>query len=100
MVQDSISLGGFGFERRGEQIILRSPEGSVEAGLQGFLRGARHLLKMDFDLEGAAELDGGLVFRVEGERVRLKLGQYTEFFPADNVSALFEQMTTAWASEA
>jgi hypothetical protein len=99
MAQNSVSLGGFTFERHEERIILSSPVGSVEANLQGFLRGANHLLKMGFDLEGSAELDGGFVFRVEGERVQLRLGRYVEAFPATNVEALFRRMMTAWAAE-
>jgi hypothetical protein len=99
MEQNRLSLGGFGFDRRTGQLILRSPEGSVTTDLRGFLRGAQHLLKMDFDLEGSAELDGGLVFRVEGEQVLLKLGPYAERFPAQAVAALFKQMTALWASE-
>ena len=99
MEQNRLSLGGFGFDRRAGQLILRSPEGSVTADLRGFLRGAHHLLKMGFDLEGSAELDGGLIFRVEGEQVQLRLGPYAERFPTQAVAALFKQMTMLWASE-
>jgi hypothetical protein len=99
MAQNIIALGGFGFERQGDQLVLRSPQGTAETDLQGFLRGAKHLLKMKFDLEGSAELNGGLVFRAEGKRVQLKLGQYSEFFPSDKVEALFRLMMADWISE-
>ena len=99
MEQNRLALGGFDFERQGQQVLLRSPNQSVAADLGGFLRGVAHLIKMDFDLEGSAELDGGLVFRIAGEQVQLKLGQYTELFPAENVAALFKQMTEQWAAE-
>jgi hypothetical protein len=65
MEQNHLSLGGFVFDRQGKRLSLRSPAGVASTDLEGFLRGATHLLKMDFDLEGSAELDGGLVFRAE-----------------------------------
>jgi hypothetical protein len=99
MTQNRISLSGFGFERQGKQIRLLSPEGSIETDLEGFLRGVKHLLKMGFDLEGSAELDGGFIFRVEGERVQLKLGRYAEYFPTGDVETLFNRLITTWAAE-
>ena len=99
MEQNHLSLGGFEFDRQGKRLILRSPAGAASTDLEGFLRGAKHLLKMDFDLEGSAELNGGLVFRVEGEWVRLKLGQYADTFPADTVAALFTCMAATWEAE-
>jgi hypothetical protein len=96
MEPNRLSLGGLIFERQGKQIVLRSPEGSVETDLLGFLRGVKHLLTMGMDLEGEAELNGGFVFRVQGERVRLKLGRYTETFPLENVAALFQRLATEW----
>lgn len=97
MAQDSFSLGKIRFERRGEQLLLKAPEVVRETTLQGFLQGANHLLKMDFDLEGSAELDGGFIFRIEGERVRLSLGQHAEVFRADEVESLFRRMVKTWA---
>jgi hypothetical protein len=99
MEQNHFSLGGFEFERQAKRLILRSPTAAASTDLEGFLRGAKHLLKIDFDLEGSVELDGGLVFRVEGQRVRLKLGHYAEIFPADTVAALFKRMAAIWESE-
>ena len=99
MEHHEFSLGRFDFERRGQRLLLRSPAGAVETGLPGFLRGAQHLLKMEFELEGSAELDGGLIFRVQGEHVQLKLGDYAERFPADSVAALFRDMVAGWAPE-
>jgi hypothetical protein len=54
---------------------------------------------MGFDLEGSAELDGGFIFRVEGERVQLKLGRYSEYFPTGDVETLFNRLITTWAAE-
>jgi phosphate-selective porin len=54
---------------------------------------------MGMDLEGEAELNGGFVFRVQGERVRLKLGRYTETFPLENVAALFQRLATEWMAD-
>jgi hypothetical protein len=99
MEQQRLTLGRFDFERQGQRLILRAPDQSVATDLGGFLRGVAHLVKMDFDLEGSAELDGGLVFRVAGKQVQLKLGPYAELFPSDSVAALFEQMTQQWAAE-
>jgi hypothetical protein len=99
MEQNQLSLGGFEFDRQASRLILRSLVGAVSTDLEGFLRGAKHLLKMDFDLEGAAELDGGLVFCVEGQRILLRLGQYAESFPADSVAALFNRMASLWGPE-
>ena len=87
-----LALGGFRFERQGQQILLRTPNEAVAASHDGFIRGVRHLLTMGMDLEGQAELDGGFVFRVEGERVQLKLGLYTEYFPLNDVAALFKRL--------
>jgi hypothetical protein len=92
MSPNTYALGGFTFERHGEQMVLRTASGSVTTGQAGFLRGIRHLLTMGMDLEGQAELDGGFVFRVEGERVRLRLGAYSEDFHLARVKQLFEQM--------
>jgi hypothetical protein len=99
MEQHDFSLGRFDFERRGSRLLLHSPNGLVETDLSGFLRGVRHLLKMEFELEGSAELDGGLIFRVAGERIQLKLGDYVEIFPANSVAALFKDMLARWAPE-
>ena len=86
-------LGGFSFEQQGDQMLLRTPAGTASASHTGFVRGIQHLLTMGMDLEGQAELDGGLVFRVEGERVRLKLGSYSEYFRLEDVAALFQGLS-------
>ena len=93
MTPNFLALGGFSFERQGKQILLRTPHGAVTASHDAFVRGVQHLLTMGMELEGQAELDGGFVFRVEGERVQLKLGQYAEYFPLGDVAALFERLT-------
>jgi hypothetical protein len=98
MEQHEFSLGRFDFDRRGQRLLLRSPAGVVEADLAGFLRGIQHLHKMEFELEGSAELDVGLVFRAAGERVQLRLGAYAEHFPATSVAALFERMAARWVA--
>ena len=92
MLSTNLSLGGFRFEPQGEQIVLRTPEGAATTRLAGFLAGIRHLLKMQLDLEGQAEMDGGLVVRIEGDVVRLKLGGYVESFPVAQVERLFRQL--------
>ncbi len=90
----SFILGGFRLEAEGDRIRLQSPEGQVETGLFGFMAGIRHLLRMDLDLEGQAELDGGFVVRVEGERVRLRLGGYAEYFSTVEVSNFFQRLAS------
>ena len=99
MEQHDFSLGRFNFDRCGSKLLLHSPSGLVETDLPGFLRGVRHLLKMEFELEGSAELDGGLIFRVAGEHVQLKLRDYAELFPVSNVAVLFKDMVARWAFE-
>lgn len=97
MASKNLSLGGFGFERQGDQIELRSPEGRTVTSLKGFLAGIRHLLIMELDLEGEAELDGGLVVRVEGEVVKLRLGRYTEHRRTSEVSEVFQRLAREMA---
>jgi hypothetical protein len=84
-----VNLGDFTFEQQGNRMLLKTPAGTASAGHAGFVRGVQHLLTMGMDLEGQAELDGGLIFRVEGERVRLSLGGHSEYFRLDEVTALF-----------
>ena len=57
--------------------------------MAGFLNGTNHLLTMGLTLEGEAELDGGLVFRVEGPKALLRLGPYAESFALAEVERLF-----------
>jgi hypothetical protein len=92
MAANIAHLGGFTFEQQGDQMLLRTPTGAASAGQAGFVRGIQHLLTMGMDLEGQAEIDGGLVFRVEGERVQLKLGGHSEYFRLDEVAALFRRL--------
>lgn len=89
MHQAPLRMGKFEFARRQERVLISSPAGSVEPEMAGFLRGTNHLLTMGLDLEGEAELDGGLVFRVEGQRALLRLGPYAEAFALDEVERLF-----------
>ena len=99
MTPELLSLGGFSFERKAQLILLRTPDDLAETDLQAFLRGAGHLLTLGMDLEGQVELSGGLIIRIEGEWVRLKLGRYSETFPTDRVAALFERLTTELAPD-
>lgn len=89
MHQAPLRMGKFEFARRRERVLISSPAGSVEPEMAGFLRGTNHLLTMGLDLEGEAELDGGLVFRVEGQRGLLRLGSYAEAFSLDEIERLF-----------
>ena len=98
-MSDNVVLGGFTFERNGPKLWIHSPHGSVETDAPGFLRGAAHLLRMEMDLEGQAELSGGLICRIEGERAQLRLGDYTEAFPTSRVEALFQLLTATAAPE-
>jgi hypothetical protein len=94
MDADTLSIGGFQFQRDGQRMVLRTPAGVSETGGRGFLAGVSHLLTMGLDLEGEAELDGGLVFRVEGERVRLRLGAYSEYFRTADIAEFFQRLTS------
>jgi hypothetical protein len=90
MSADVIALGEFRFQQFGDRMFLRAPRTAVETSAPGFLAGIRHLLTMKLDLEGQAELDGGLVVRVQGEQVRLKLGDYAQHFPIADVTRCFQ----------
>jgi hypothetical protein len=89
MHQALLRLGRFEFTRRQERVLITTPSGNVEPEMAGFVGGTNHLLTMGLDLEGQAELDGGLVFRVEGQRARLRLGSYSEVFSLEEVERLF-----------
>src|SRR5215467_11243534 len=94
-------IGRFEFACRQGRVLISSPAGSVEPEMAGFLRGTNHLLTMGLDLEGEAELDGGLVLRVEGPVARLRLGPYSETFALDEIERLFTALPslTELASE-
>lgn len=89
MHQAPLRMGKFEFARRRDRVLISSPSGSVEPDIARFLRGTNHLLTMGLDLEGEAELDGGLVFRVEGRRAHLRLGSYAETFSLEEIERLF-----------
>ena len=91
-------LGGFSFLRSEHQIVLGSPQGSVKADLDEFLAGVRHLLRMGFDLEGSVKLAGGFIFRVNGERVQLRLGSHSEDFSLRDVEQVFRSMAKDWSA--
>ncbi|HKA09062.1 MAG TPA: hypothetical protein VKI99_01180 [Candidatus Dormibacteraeota bacterium] len=87
-----LRIGGFEFACRQGRVLISSPAGSADPEMAGFLRGTNHLLTMGLDLEGEAELDGGLVFRVEGPKALLRLGPYSEAFALDEIERLFKAL--------
>jgi len=87
-----VRLGGFELCPDGRSLRITTPAGRSEAATEPFLRGTNHLLVMGLDLEGEAELEGGLVFRAAGDRVILSLGGHSETFPKSAVERCFLEL--------
>jgi hypothetical protein len=87
-----VRLGGFELCPKGRSFMITTPAGRREAAAEPFLRGTNHLLIMRLDLEGEAELEGGLVFRAAGDRVVLSLSGYSETFSKAAVERCFRDL--------
>jgi hypothetical protein len=93
-----VRLGGFELCPEGPSLAITTPGGRREASSELFLRGTNHLLLMGLDLEGEAELEGGLVFRAQGDRVVLRLGGHSETFSRAAVERCFQDLAARAAS--
>lgn len=87
-----VRLGGFELCPEGQSLTITTPAGRREAAAEPFLRGTNHLLVMGLDLEGEAELEGGLVFRAVGDRVVMSLYGYSETFSKAAVERCFRDL--------
>ena len=87
-----VRLGGFEVERRGPSLFITTPASRTEVAAAAFIRGSNHLLALGLELEGEAELEGGLVFRARGDTVVLRLGGHAESLPVAAVERFFRDV--------
>jgi hypothetical protein len=87
-----VRLGGFHVERHEQSLVIATPGGTTEVAAAPFLRGTNHLLAMGLELEGEAELEGGLVFRASGGQVTLRLAGHSETLSRSAVEQFFREL--------
>ena len=87
-----VRLGGFELCPKGRSLTIATPAARRAVEMEPFLRGTNHLLVMDLDLEGEAELEGGLVFRATGDGIVLRLGGHSETFSRAAVERCFRDL--------